>query len=94
MEKENTTTPLTVDYDRKSDILTFNFTETPQPAIAEETSDDVWIRYAPHTRQIITIDILGFLTRLEDTFGPTLVYTERDDEDYLAGLLGLSAANE
>jgi hypothetical protein len=29
-------------YDRQGDILTFCFTQRPQPAVAEEAADDVW----------------------------------------------------
>ena len=36
-----------VRYDRAGDILTFSFTAHPQPAVAEEAADDMWVRYDP-----------------------------------------------
>ena len=81
---------LNVQYDNQTDILTFTFTETPQPAIAEEAADEVWVRYDLNTAHIITIDVLNFSAKLENTYGPELIYQERDDIDYLTELVGLS----
>lgn len=78
-----------VSYDAGADILTLAFTETPQPALAEEAADDVWVRYDQQTRHIISVDILNFSTRVHDAFGPSLAYSERTDPQRLKGLLGL-----
>src|SRR5689334_8056330 len=48
---------VSVAYDQQSDILTFTFTPTPQPALAEEAADDIWVRYDPKTHQVITVDV-------------------------------------
>ena len=49
---------ITAHYDNQSDILTFAFTETPQPAVAEEAADDVWVRFDRDTRRVISVDVL------------------------------------
>lgn len=87
---------ISVHYDDQSDILTFAFTDAPQPAVAEEAADEVWVRFDPHTRRVITVDVLNFSTRVRAVFGPTLTYTERTDPQRLESLHGLSlpARNE
>ncbi len=40
---------IAVQYDDQADILTFTFTAVPQPAVAEEAADEVWVRYDPNT---------------------------------------------
>jgi uncharacterized protein YuzE len=81
---------ITVQYDAQADILTFTFAETPQPAVAEEAADEVWVRYDPQTRRVITVDVLNFSARVRAAFGPTLTYTERTDPQRLESLHGLS----
>ena len=81
---------ITVHYDNHSDILTFAFTETPQPAVAEEAADEVWVRFDPDTRKVISVDVLNFSARVRAVFGPTLTYTERTDPQRLESLHGLS----
>ena len=81
-----------VSYDEVADILTFAFTETPQPALAEEAADDVWVRYDQQTHHIISVDILNFSSRVHDAFGPSLAYAERTDPQRVKGLLGLPSA--
>ena len=80
---------ISVQYDNQTDILTFLFTPTPQPAEAEEAADEIWVRYNPETREVITVDVLNFSARLRATFGPTLTYTERTDPQRLESLAGL-----
>jgi uncharacterized protein YuzE len=80
---------ITVHYDDQADILTFAFTETPQPAVAEEATDEVWVRYDPQTRQVISVDVLNFSARVRETFGLALTYTERTDPQRLETLHGL-----
>jgi uncharacterized protein YuzE len=80
---------INVHYDDQSDILTFAFTDRPQPAVAEEAADEVWVRYDPNTRRVITVDILNFSARGRAAFGPALTYTERIDPQRLESLHGL-----
>ena len=68
-----------VRYDRTGDILTFSFTAQPQPAVAEEAADDMWVRYDPDTHGVVTVDILNFADRVRTAFGPQLTYYERAD---------------
>jgi len=80
---------ISVQYDNQTDILTFSFTPTPQPAEAEEAADEIWVRYHPETRQVITVDVLNFSARVRATFGPALTYMERTDPQRLEALPGL-----
>ena len=80
-------------YDEQADILTFTFTAVPQPAVAEEAADEVWVRYDPKTRRVITVDVLNFSSRVRAAFGPTLTYTERTDPERLQALQGLPLPN-
>jgi uncharacterized protein YuzE len=80
---------ITAHYDDQADILTFSFTEAPQPAVAEEAADEVWVRYDPKTRRVITVDVLNFSARVREAFGPTLIYLERADPQRLEALHGL-----
>jgi uncharacterized protein YuzE len=77
-------------YDDQTDILTFTFTAAPQPAVAEEAADEVWVRYDPKTRRVITVDVLNFSARVREVFGQTLTYTDRTDPQRLEALHGLS----
>jgi uncharacterized protein YuzE len=83
---------ISVHYDDHADILTFSFTPTPQPAVAEEAADEVWVRYDPETRRVITVDVLNFSIRVRAAFGPALTYTERTDLDRLEAVRGLPLA--
>jgi uncharacterized protein YuzE len=85
---------IAVSYDDQADILTFTFTEVPQPAVAEEVADDVWVRYDSQTRRVITVDVLNFSARVRAAFGPTLTYTERTDPQRLESLHGLPLPGE
>ncbi len=77
------------DYDVLGDILTFSFTETPQPAVAEEVADEVWVRYDLKSHRVITLDILNFSARVQEAFGPSLTYSERIDPQRIESLTGL-----
>jgi uncharacterized protein YuzE len=90
MAENATSSPLIlVQYDEQADILTFAFTASPQPAVAEEAADEVWVRYDPQTRRVFTVDVLNFSTRVHAAFGPALTYTERSDPERLQALPGL-----
>jgi len=69
------------DYDKEGDILIFSFTEKPQPALAEEAADEVWVRFDPENNKVITIEMLNFSSRLKSAFGHSLTYTERTDPE-------------
>ena len=75
-----------VHYDHQGDILTFSFTEEPQPAVAEEAADEIWVRYDPDTHRVVTVDILNFSARVRAAFGPQLTYAERIDPERLQSL--------
>src|SRR5437667_4299458 len=80
---------IAVQYDAQADILTFAFAESPQPGVAEEAADEVWVRYDPQTRRVITVDVLNFSARVREAFGSALTYTERTDPQRLDALRGL-----
>ena len=90
MEKNGTAQPvIEVTYDPGGDILTFTLAESPQAGIAEEAGDEVWVRFDPETRRILTVDVHHVSQRLAQAFGPALIYTERSDPQRLEGLAGL-----
>jgi len=81
-------------YDDKTDILTFSFSKTPQPAVAEEAADEVWVRFDPTTHRVITVDVLNFSERVRTAFGAHLIYTERTDPQRVEELHGLLEDNK
>lgn len=90
MASPNTVHPIVqVHYNQEEDTLVFAFKSHPRPAIAEEVDDDVWVRYDPHTQEVVTMEILHFSSRIHDAFGPSLTYTERTDPQRLTDLAGL-----
>jgi hypothetical protein len=90
MDKNPSTTPIVqVFYDAEEDTLFFLFPIHPRPAVAEEVGDEVWIRFDPQTKQLVTMEVLHFSCRIRETFGPTLTYTERTDPQRLSPLYGL-----
>ena len=86
-QNEQINSLLNVSYDREDDILTFSFTKHPEPAIAEEAADDVWVRYGVKTKRVITVDVLNFSHRVETSFGKGLIYAERSDLDMVKMLM-------
>ncbi len=87
---ETTTTPIVkVHYDEAEDTLIFMFNPHPRPAVAEETGDEVWVRYDPNTQEVVTMEVLHFSFRILETFGTALTYTERTDPQRLMSLYGL-----
>ena len=83
-----------VHYDRQGDILTFCFTKEPQPAVAEEAADGLWVRYDLDTSRVVTVDILDFSLRVRASFGPQLTYVERADPQRLEMLQPLRALRD
>jgi uncharacterized protein YuzE len=95
MAKSNKRHPvISAHYDEEADTLTFTFTEVPQPAVAEEAADEVWVRYDPETRRVITVEVLNFSARVHEAFGPALTYNERIDRQRLESLHGLPLAGQ
>jgi uncharacterized protein YuzE len=88
-EKREDVPVIAAHYDDQADILTVTVTDVPQAAIAEEAAEDVWVRYDPKTRRVITVDVLSCSARLRDAFGPALTSTERTDPQRLEALHGL-----
>jgi len=83
-----------VRYDRQGDILTFCFTQDPQPAVAEEAADGIWVRYDLDTSRVVTVDMLDFSLRARAAFGPQLTYVERADPQRLEMLQPLRALQD
>jgi uncharacterized protein YuzE len=54
-----------VDYDNEQDILYLSFTKSAKEAIAEEISDEVFLRFDPQENKIVNIEILNFRHRIE-----------------------------
>lgn len=94
MEESRTEFPLRVDYNSEEDTLTFNFTSMPLAGVAEEAADEVWVRYEPETRRVLTVDVLNFSKRVREVFGSNLLYTERTDPERIESLAGLPLATE
>ncbi len=94
MEKSETEFPIRVVYNSEEDILTFNFTRAPEAGIAEEAADEVWVRFNPDTRRVLTLDVLNFSKRVREVFGSNLLYTERTDPQRLESITGLPIASE
>jgi hypothetical protein len=94
MEESGTGFPIRVAYDADEDTLTFNFTTMREPGVAEEAADEVWVRYDPDTRRVITVDVLNFSKRVQGVFGPNLLYTERTDPQRIKSLATLPLADE
>jgi len=94
MEKSETEFPIRVAYNSEEDILTFNFTHAPEAGIAEEAADEVWVRFNPDTRRVLTLDVLNFSKRVREVFGSNLLYTERTDPQRLESITGLPIASE
>ncbi len=92
MEKSRTEFPLRVDYNASDDTLTFSFTDTPEAGLAEEAADEVWVRYNPESRRVITVDVLNFSKRVREAFGEKLLYAERTDPQRIESLAGLPLA--
>jgi hypothetical protein len=94
MEESGKEFPIRVSYDSAEDTLTFSFTPSPIAGVAEEAADEVWVRYEPATRHVLTVDVLNFSKRVQEIFGPELKYTERTDPQRLEALTGLAIQAE
>lgn len=88
MDKQQNAKTLKVKYDAEQDVLYLLFTERAREAIAEEAGDEVFVRFDPDTRQIITVEFLNFWDRLVDTFGPEMKYVGSERPERLILPLG------
>ncbi len=74
-QRSKFTVMISANYDATTDTLTFSFTDTPRPAVAEEAADEVWVRYNSSTHKIVTVEVLNFSKRAQAVFGPELTYS-------------------
>lgn len=65
---------LSAQYDAEQDILYFLFGTKAQKALAEEMEDEVFVRYDPETRKVISIEFLNFNERITNIFGQETKY--------------------
>lgn len=77
MEKTKSTKPLTVEYDAQQDTLYLLFATEAKEGVGEEIGDEVFLRFDPDTHQIVNIEMLHFRSRLEQAFGPDMVYSDQ-----------------
>ncbi len=84
---------ITAHYDEQSDILTYAFVDKPQPAVAEEAANEIWVRFDPDSRRVITVDVHHFSKRVEEAFGPSLTYSERSDSERIEALALITSAD-
>ncbi len=74
---------LRVQYDAEQDILYLLLTEQAQEAIAEETGNEVFVRFDPVTRDVVDVEFLDFAARLEAIFGPEMKYLGSEQPERL-----------
>lgn len=65
---------LTAQYDAEQDILYLLFGTKAQKALAEEMDDEVFVRYDPETRKVISVEFLNFNERITNIFGQEIKY--------------------
>jgi len=65
---DKTKSHFSVDYDNEQDILYLSFAKSAQEAIAEEISDEVFVRFDPSEKKLVNIEILNFRHRIEMAF--------------------------
>ena len=58
-----------VHYDAEQNIFYLLFTEKAQKALAEETDDEVFVRFDQDTRKVISVEFLNFQKRITNVFG-------------------------
>ncbi len=74
MEEDGDKKNLTTQYDSEQDIFYLLFTENAHKAIAEEVDDEVFVRFDPETRKVISVEFLNFHERVETVFGKEMKY--------------------
>ncbi len=84
--------PLTVQYDAEQNILYLLFSSKAQKAIAEEMDDEVFVRYDPETRKVISLEFLNFQERIANIFGPDVKYLGSEKPERV--LFTVSGRNE
>jgi len=87
--QENT---LTAQYDSEQNILYLLFSSKAQKAIAEEMDDEVFVRYDPETRKVISLEFLNFQERISNILGPDVKYLGSEKPERV--LLPVSGQNE
>lgn len=72
MEKARSS--FSIEYDAEEDILYLLLTDKATKAIAEEVSDEVFVRFEPGSKKVVSIEVLNFRHRLEHALGEDLKY--------------------
>ena len=82
-------------YDAEQDIFYLLFADKAQKALAEETDDEVFVRFDQDTRKVISVEFLNFQERITKIFGEEMKYlgSEQPERLVLPKLQG-SALNE
>ena len=83
-----------VHYDAEQDIFYLLFTEKAQKALAEETDDEVFVRFDQDTRKVISVEFLNFQKRITNVFGKEMKYlgSEQPERLFLPKLQGNTSA--
>ncbi len=77
-------------YDDEQDIFYLLFAEKAQKALAEETDDEVFVRFDQDTRKVISVEFLNFQERITKIFGKEMKYlgSEQPERLFLPKLQG------
>jgi len=73
-----------VHYDAEQDIFYLLFTEKAQKALAEETDDEVFVRFDQDTRKVISVEFLNFQKRITNVFGKEMKYLGSEQPERLS----------
>ncbi len=92
MDTANQEKTLTAQYDSEQNILYLLFSSKAQKAIAEEMDDEVFVRYDPETRKVISLEFLNFQERIANILGPDVKYLGSEKPERV--LLPVSGQNE
>ncbi len=76
--------PLTISYDRKSDVLYVSLGE-PRPAVSQETENGVLLREDLEAGEVVGMTVLDFMKRWP---GPNLVLPDQTSIEDQAPLVG------
>ncbi|MCD6294008.1 MAG: DUF2283 domain-containing protein [Deltaproteobacteria bacterium] len=72
-----------VHYDTEQDIFYLLFTEKAQKALAEETDDEVFVRFDQDTRKVVSVEFLNFQKRITNVFGKGMKYLGSEQPERL-----------
>ena len=86
METHQQRRTIKTDYDEEQDILYLLFTDRAEEAIAEETTDSVFVRYSPDSRKVISVEFLDVSSRIDEAFGPERIFAITDRPERILSL--------